>query len=386
MANITAISEIPYGAVGDTCVFGKHQVNSETPWDIDCRIVHQDKETKSLILMANDIIDLRAFDAKEPNNSDNNRRGYGNNQWRYANIRQWLNSDAAAGKWYSAQHNADHQPDTSDGTGGYKTQYFMRPGFLYNFSSETKALLKAGSIISNLPSTDGGGQASTSDSVFLPSWKELNFAAADSDSAEGTVFQYFENAENANRIAHMNATAFANTSSTNKPSTAASPWYYWLRSPNVSRSNAVRFVGADGSLYNNFAYRGFYGVRPCFRIPMQTAVDVVDKFIVLPSASEISYLSPVRTLTGPSKMIVVAIDYVIEGSFVTVQACNNAYDASPTWEDITDYVTANSAVLLKNTTKTADKWGLQVRVRIDKKDAPWISSRGIAYAVLGDDK
>ena len=44
----------------------------------------------------------------------------------------------------------------------------------------------------------------------------------------------------------------------------------------------------------------------------------------------------------------------------------------------------NSVFRLTNTTKTADSWGLQIRVEIDKEDAPYISSRGIAYIVMDD--
>ena len=383
MANFTNedISKIPYDAkVGDTCVFGKHQVKSETPWGIECRVVHRDSKTKSTILMANDIIDLRPFDAREPKNSDNSRQNYGNNQWRYSNIRQWLNSDAASGKWYSAQHSADQTPNSSYISNS--TEYASRPGFLYNFSSEERALLKLGNTISNLPSTDGGGQATTQESVFLPSWKELNFSAPDSDDVEGVVFQYFETAGNTERIAYMNAKAYNNTNSSSKPDGVAKPWYYWLRSPIVSNSNNVRLVNTDGSLDYNNAYAGSSGVRPCFRIPMETTVSVTDKFIVIPSPSTISYISPVRTLTGPANVIVAAVDYVIEGSFVQVYACNNAYDESPTWEDVTDEVSANTTILLKNRTKTADNWGLRLRVVVNKRDAAWISSRGIAYAIL----
>ena len=111
---------------------------------------------------------------------------------------------------------------------------------------------------------------------------------------------------------------------------------------------------------------------------------MIDKFMVLPAPSSISYLSPVRTLTGPSSKLAIALDYVVDGSFVTVQACNNAYDESPTWEDVTKQVSANSVISLKNTTKTADNWGLQIKVIIDKSDAPWVSSRGIAYAILNE--
>ena len=381
MAFIETSSMIGFGNVGDTCNFGKHQVNTESPWSIPCTIVNKDEEAKLLVLMADDIIDLRAFDAKEPSNSDSNRQSSGNNQWRYSNIRQWLNSSNAAGSWYSAQHSADAPPSTSESVANYNTQYQSRPGFLYNFSSEDRALLTLTSILTNLPSVDGGNQNTTADKVFLPSAVEVGLSDG---AAEGTVFQFFDGAQNTDRVAHMHATAFANTQSTNKPSSATSAWYYWLRTPNASNSNNVRHVDTDGSLYNNNAYIGRYGVRPCFFIPMATGVDVIDKFMVLPAASVITYLSPVRTLTGPAQNIAVAVDCVYEGSFVSVYACNNAYDAEPTWEDVTTYVSANSIIKLNNSTKTADNWGLQVKVVINKGDAPYISSRGIAYIVLDE--
>lgn len=35
-----------------------------------------------------------------------------------------------------------------------------------------------------------------------------------------------------------------------------------MRSPNASNSNNVRNVNSDGTLNNNNAYDGYYGVRP----------------------------------------------------------------------------------------------------------------------------
>ena len=107
--------------------------------------------------------------------------------------------------------------------------------------------------------------------------------------------------------------------------------------------------------------------------------------MVLPAASTISYLSPVRTLTGPASTFVTVIDLVFEDTQVNVFACNNAYDTNPTWEEITDYVDAKSKFTLTNRTKTADQWGFQVKVTIDKQDAPWMCSRGIAYAVMDEE-
>ena len=51
---------------------------------------------------------------------------------------------------------------------------------------------------------------------------------------------------------------------------------------------------------------------------------------------------------------------------ITVKACNNAFDDSPTWEDITAAVTSKKAATLQNTTKTADAWGLNVQIDIQK--------------------
>src|SRR5699024_2306433 len=46
------------------------------------------------------------YDAKEPRNSDSDRKKYGNNRYIYSNIHQWLNATKATG-WYVAQHSAD---------------------------------------------------------------------------------------------------------------------------------------------------------------------------------------------------------------------------------------------------------------------------------------
>lgn len=385
MSQLTLIEQIPAGKTGDTCVFGKHQVNTETPWEIPWTIVHRDTELNMLTLFADNIIDLRAFDAKEPNNTDNNRKIYGNNRYRYSNIHKWLNSSEPAGSWYTAQHSYDSPPSTTDSIGGYGTQYQARPGFLYNFSSEERAMLGISSIMIDTATVDGGTPETIEGTVFLPSCNNLNIENSEL-TPEGDVFEYFIGASNSDRIAHMQQEAFENTLSSSKPSTSTTAWYYWLRSSNAGNSNDVRGVSTGGGLSGNNAYHGYYGVRPCLYIPMQTVVNVLDKMIVLPSASAISYLSPVRTLTGPDKMCAAVVDLVLDGSSVQVFACNNAYDESPTWENVTTYVNSFSTFFLENRTKTADSWGFQLKVLIDKADAPWVHSRGVAFVVLDEEE
>jgi len=55
-------------------------------------------------------------------------------------------------------------------------------------------------------------------------------------------------------------------------------------------------------------------------------------------------------------------------SHAKVEACNNAFDASPAWEDITAQVAINRVFNFTNETKTAEKWGVDVRFTITKNE------------------
>ncbi|WP_235615882.1 Ig-like domain-containing protein, partial [Brevibacillus reuszeri] len=57
------------------------------------------------------------------------------------------------------------------------------------------------------------------------------------------------------------------------------------------------------------------------------------------------------------------------GVNLLVEACNNGYDASPTWEDATHVVKTGRIHMFNNTTKSADKWGINFRFRIEKGSA-----------------
>lgn len=60
---------------------------------------------------------------------------------------------------------------------------------------------------------------------------------------------------------------------------------------------------------------------------------------------------------------------VPEGASITIEVCNNAYDASPTWEDVTQEVLNREKIFFENTTKTAANWGYNVRVTIERNNA-----------------
>lgn len=82
--------------------------------------------------------------------------------------------------------------------------------------------------------------------------------------------------------------------------------------------------------------------------------------------------------TQPKKIVAVPHGDFIDTKTFQVLACNNYLDAKPTWEDITNMSKIARAFSFTNTTKTAGKWALGVRVIIENGKAD-ISSilRGI---------
>lgn len=82
--------------------------------------------------------------------------------------------------------------------------------------------------------------------------------------------------------------------------------------------------------------------------------------------------------TKPKKIVAVPHGDFIDTKIFQVLACNNYLDSKPTWEDITNMSKIARAFTFTNTTKTAGKWALGVRVIIENGQAD-ISSvlRGI---------
>lgn len=71
-----------------------------------------------------------------------------------------------------------------------------------------------------------------------------------------------------------------------------------------------------------------------------------------------------------AKRILVTIDAVVpNGATMKIEACNNAFDASPTWEDITNHVRFNRGFLFTNTEKTAEQWGVDIRFMFERGTA-----------------
>lgn len=480
-----SIANLP---VGSKIKFGKYQVEAEEPQQIIWLVAdknHAGYPSGSVTLLTDKIIDLRAFDAKEANNSNTDRKNYGNNRYSVSNMLQWLNSRAVS-NWYTNQHGQDAPPTNAD-TNNYGTGYEDRPGFLADFSDdEYAALLDTRLIVAKNTVTDGGGTEFVTSKVFLLSTTEVGLADEASGYPEGSKLALFS--DNNSRIATLTPQCFNNTLSTNKPSTVTDAWYWWLRTPNASSAGNVRRVDSSGPLGNSHAHNGNYGLRPalnltsaisvsdttdsdgCYIIyerkaPMidgkdgdigtkfgpfeapyivtdapendvATVIEAVNGVTIknyVPALGQVNKAeitneilanlpngvqatltitatdddgSTVRTYTftpwrysadktqvSVQMQTPIKTDYAIGkvtmtmqtirevDAVITIKACNNAFDANPTWEDITAAVMSKKAAALQNTAKTADNWGLNVWIDIQKgQEAGTISIDGFALS------
>ena len=257
-------------ALGSLIKFGKYSVNGETPQDIIWRVVakgHQSTPaypSNSVTLMADKVIDLRAFDAKHTLIDGLTRDAtlYGYNKYSVSNIDQWLNKDSPAGEWYVPTLDSD-QPPTWNSV-EYDTEYSNRPGFLNAFTeAEKNAILNTTIRIVKQANLDGSAGAGVLDEivrkVFLASWDEIH-----SSGREGTVFEWFS----LGHPARTKATTQVINNSLVSIAYSDDEGYvqYWYRSARDGSSTEVYCGGIEGDIIRAQAYLGNIGVRPVINL------------------------------------------------------------------------------------------------------------------------
>ena len=231
---------------------------------------HAGYPSNSVTLVTNQIIKMLCFDATEPSNGNSDRRGYGNNRYIYSNLRQWLNSPAAAGQWYTAQHSADQTPDSSHVWNGVNP-YSGLAGFLNAFTANERAALLNTTITVGKSSTDGGGTETCTDKIFPLSCTEVGLSG---DHVCGSKLAIFS--DNSSRIATVTASCVANSNYFSNPGSGAA-WYYWLRDAYAGSARDARYVNTDGALDWVSAYNGRRGLRPACNLSSDLLIsDSVD--------------------------------------------------------------------------------------------------------------
>lgn len=225
-------------SVGDQLVSGYD--GGQIIWEvigIDVDTPAESGLTHSMTLQTKDCLHDIQFDAPEPTNPDSDRKSYGNNRYIHSAVKQWLNSDEAAFQWKS-QHQYDAKPTDSLGL-------YNGAGFLYRLDPELAAVIgEVSKKVALNTATDGGGQESFNDKVFLLSQKEVGLGE-EGDATGEFVYPFYDGISNAGRIKQLNG----------------SNRYWWLRSPYVSISSGVRSVDMGGTLSNILAYYAI-GVSP----------------------------------------------------------------------------------------------------------------------------
>lgn len=273
-------------AVGSKIKFGRHSVNGEAAQDITWIVVAQSHSayslypTNSTTLLAEKILDLRCFDAAEPNSSDANVKTRGYHRGDQSNIDQWLNSDAEAGQWYTAQHSTDQAPNETYSTSG--THYVNRPGFLNLFTVDEKEAILITTIEFRSKALSGSYtnlSAKRERKIFLPSLAEVGiqwpYSNLGGDSS-GTWLLFTQNNNNTFRKCTLTQQAYNYTLSTTKTG-VANPWYWMTRNPNMNYPDYYHIIDSDGARNELPPNYGHVGVRPALNLANDmTVTDTVD--------------------------------------------------------------------------------------------------------------
>jgi len=119
------------------------------------------------------------------------------------------------------------------------------------------------------------------------------------------------------------------------------------------------------------------------KIVVEDSEGGTDEKVFTFSKNETSILLELKTPLEADDMVTKAIININRtippDAKMTVYICNNAFDDNPTWQNVTHFVLRNAKILILNETKTADKWGVNIRVEVERNGATgdcFISSIG----------
>lgn len=192
---------------------------------------------------------LGTADGKTTNMNHSHRIRYGSNNWVESAMRQYLNSDKAAGSVWTPQTKFDRPPSWNASTAGFMNG--LDADFLAVIGKTTKVTCRN-------TVTDGGGSDTTKDKFFLLSRREVFIGNEVSNVTEGEPYPFYSDYSdytNANAGADKNRIKYR----------GGSPQWWWLRTPNTGHGSFVRSVYTDGGLYDDSAYYSF-GVAPACNV------------------------------------------------------------------------------------------------------------------------
>ena len=166
---------------------------------------------------------------------------YGYNRWSQSALRQWLNSDAAAGAWWSAQNDWDRPP----------TVAATLRGFLAGYEESVKTHFKPIKVVTVACDADSNAEDVTYDRVFLSSLEQM-YCVPQFSGKEGDYWEYYKRllgrtspAPTAQTYARLIKYAINATTSAQ---------YCWRRSAYRNSAIGAWLVYSSGSVTSNYAY------------------------------------------------------------------------------------------------------------------------------------
>jgi hypothetical protein len=169
------------------------------------------------------------------------RVSYGSNKYTESAIRQWLNAGGAAGSFWTSKSDYDLAPSWHSTLAGFQNGL---DADLLAVIGQTTREVELNTI------TDGGGNTTITDKIFLPSEKEI-YGSAANVTHQGVEFQGYVPLADIDKIKYDAAA----------PSTARS----WLvRSPLASTAGIARYViNTTGALSSSAASTGHGAAAAC---------------------------------------------------------------------------------------------------------------------------
>lgn len=186
---------------------------------------------------------------REGNLNSTQEMAYGWNRWKTSALRQYLNSEAAKGAWWTAQDEWDVAPD----------QLKDKAGFLSGCSADFLSALQIVKVTTFANTVnDGGGEDTTYDRVFIPSMEQMY--CAPQIKGEGTYLEYWKQRSGATAPlaqwgTYPNIITYAVENHT-------SPQNLRLRSANRGFANNTWSVLSSGNVYSNYLASTAYRFAP----------------------------------------------------------------------------------------------------------------------------
>ena len=170
----------------------------------------------------------------------------GSNNYKESAIRQWLNSNKAAGSVWTPMTKFDRPPSWVSSLKGWMNG--IDSDFL-NVIGKTTINVSRNTV------SDGGGYDTLKDKFFLLSRENVFAGREISGVDEGGAYPYYSNYSD-----HGSASTGADSNRIKYNGSSA--FWWWLRSPNAGNANVPRHVSGGGSVDG-----GGYAIYACGAVP-----------------------------------------------------------------------------------------------------------------------